>query len=403
VNWALAIGGIILLIILHEFGHFAAAKLTGMRVERFFLFFPPKLASVRRGETEYGIGAIPLGGFVKITGMNPEELEPASDRDDRAPRRDLITAIESADSGPATPPSTGGPEPLPPELLKRAYYNQPVWKRVVVIAAGPAMNLLVAFLILFGIAFEVGRPTEWQVGSIVEGSAAEGRLEVGDRIVSLDGISAENLALLGRADRWREAIDRHDCAGEPEDGCRATTPARFVVLRDGERVNVPVRPTYDSEEKRNLVGFGFEGTEFVPVETTVGEAAEGSLDLMWFVTSETISTFAQIFDPEEREELGSVVGATKVTADAFESETTDALQLVAVVSLSLALINLFPFLPLDGGHVFWSLVEKLRGRRVPFSVMERASVVGFMLVILIFFIGLSNDIERFTNGGFEPR
>jgi regulator of sigma E protease len=366
VNWALAIGGIILLIILHEFGHFAAAKLTGMRVERFFLFFPPRLVSVRRGETEYGIGAIPLGGFVKITGMNPEEK-------------------------------------LEPDVAPRAYYNQPVWKRVVTILAGPAMNLVVAFLILFGIAFEVERPTAWEVGAIVEDSAAEGRLELGDRIVSVDGIRGENLGLVGRAERWREAIDRHDCAGEPRDGCRATTAARFVVIRDGERVTVPVHPTYNAEERRNLVGFQFEGTDFLPVDTTIGEAAEGSLDLMWFVTSETVSTFAQIFDPEEREELGSVVGATKVTADAFESETTDALQLVAVVSLSLALINLFPFLPLDGGHVFWSLVEKLRGRRVPFSVMERASVVGFMLVILIFFIGLSNDIERFTNGGFDVR
>jgi regulator of sigma E protease len=367
VNWALAIGGIILLIVLHEFGHFAAAKLTGMRVERFFLFFPPKLVSVRRGETEYGVGAIPLGGFVKITGMNPEE-------------------------------------DLDPEVAPRAYYNQPVWKRVVTILAGPTMNLLIAFLILFAIAFEVERPTEWQVGTIVEGSAAEGKLEVGDRIVSVDGIRAENLSFTGRAERWREAIDSHECAGEPEDGCRATTAARFLVVRDEERTRVDVHPTYDDAEGRNLVGFGFEGTEFVPVDTSVGEAAEGSLDLMWFVTSETVSTFAQIFDPEEREELGSVVGATKVTADAFESETTDALQLVAVVSLSLALINLFPFLPLDGGHVFWSLVEKVRGRRVPFRVMERASVVGFMLVILIFFIGLSNDIERFTNGGFDvPR
>ena len=79
----------------------------------------------------------------------------------------------------------------------------------------------------------------------------------------------------------------------------------------------------------------------------------------------------------------------------------EALGLVAIVSLSLALINLFPFLPLDGGHVFWSLVEKVRGRRVPFSVMERASVVGFMLVLMIFFIGLSNDIDRFSNGGFD--
>ena len=75
-SWFLAFAGFAALIILHEFGHFIAAKWTGMRVERFFLFFPPKIWSIKRGETEYGIGAIPLGGFVKITGMNPDDLEP---------------------------------------------------------------------------------------------------------------------------------------------------------------------------------------------------------------------------------------------------------------------------------------------------------------------------------------
>src|SRR5947208_6142712 len=108
-SWLLVFLGFIVLIVLHEFGHFVIAKATGMRVERFFLFFPPKLVSVRRGETEYGIGAIPLGGFVKITGMNPEE-------------------------------------DLPPEVAARGYYKQPVWKRIVVIGAGPAMNVLVAFV-----------------------------------------------------------------------------------------------------------------------------------------------------------------------------------------------------------------------------------------------------------------
>jgi regulator of sigma E protease len=79
------------------------------------------------------------------------------------------------------------------------------------------------------------------------------------------------------------------------------------------------------------------------------------------------------------------------------------LTILAVISLSLALINLFPFLPLDGGHVFWSLVEKVRGKAVPFRVMEQASVVGFMLVILLFFIGLTNDIDRLSGGGFSNR
>ncbi len=117
-SWVLVILGFCLLVILHEGGHFVAAKAVGMRVERFFLFFPPKLVSKRIGETEYGIGAIPLGGFVKITGMNPEELEPraaaGAAEEERTPQG-LLTAIEGADRAPQTPPGGGGSEPLPPE------------------------------------------------------------------------------------------------------------------------------------------------------------------------------------------------------------------------------------------------------------------------------------------------
>ena len=115
-TYVLAAAGFAALIILHELGHFTAAKAVGMRVERFYLFFPPAIAKFRRGETEYGVGAIPLGGFVKITGMNPDEE-------------------------------------LPPEVAPRAYYRQPVWKRIVTIAAGPAVNLLIAFVLLFALAF----------------------------------------------------------------------------------------------------------------------------------------------------------------------------------------------------------------------------------------------------------
>src|SRR3954469_5715832 len=133
-SYVLAAAGFALLIILHEAGHFTAAKAVGMRVERFYLFFPPAIFKVKKGETEYGVGAIPAGGFVKITGMNPEEE-------------------------------------LPPEVAPRAYYNQPVWKRIVVIAAGPAVNILLAFLIFFVLAFGA-RDINNSVGKIDPGSPA---------------------------------------------------------------------------------------------------------------------------------------------------------------------------------------------------------------------------------------
>ena len=113
--WALTVAGFAFLIIIHEFGHFIAAKATGMRVERFFLFFPPKIVSIKRGETEYGIGALPFGGFVKITGMNPDELKPAAaDGEDSKPGGGLMTKMEGAGQ-------VRSSEPLPPAVLKRAY------------------------------------------------------------------------------------------------------------------------------------------------------------------------------------------------------------------------------------------------------------------------------------------
>jgi regulator of sigma E protease len=98
-----------------------------------------------------------------------------------------------------------------------------------------------------------------------------------------------------------------------------------------------------------------------------------------------------------------VVGGYTVTQESFATSTTLALQVLALISLSLAVINLFPFLPLDGGHVFWALAEKVRGRRIPFEVMERAGVVGFALILLLFVIGLSNDISTLSGSGFNVR
>jgi regulator of sigma E protease len=124
---------------------------------------------------------------------------------------------------------------------------------------------------------------------------------------------------------------------------------------------------------------------------------------MWDVTTSTVSVLAKIFNAEDRKQLSGVVGSYEVTRQSIEFDTQQALLVIALISLSLAVINLFPFLPLDGGHIFWSVVEKVRGRPVAFSVMERASVIGFALVMVLFVIGLSNDIGRLTGDGFQVR
>ncbi len=367
-SWVLAFLGFAVLIIAHEAGHFTAAKAVGMRVERFFLFFPPKVWSFRRGETEYGVGAIPLGGFVKITGMNPEEE-------------------------------------LDPEVAPRAYCNMAVWKRIVVISAGPFVNLVIAFVILFALGFTLEKATAVAVDNVEAGTPAEAHLEPGDRVLSINGVSAGAGSPEEQADRLVAALDDAHCVGGAEvDGCRATQAVPIVVRRDGATETIAVRPFYDADAERFRFGFSFIGAGLVPAERSFSSSADFAVDRMWDVTSSTVGIVGRIFNAEERKQISGIVGSYEVTRQSIEFDTRQALYVLALISLSLAVINLFPFLPLDGGHIFWALVEKFRGGRpVSLRVMERASVVGFALVLMLFAIGLSNDIGRLSGEGFQVR
>jgi regulator of sigma E protease len=355
-SWVLAFLGFAALIILHEAGHFVAAKSVGMRVERFSLFFPPLLVRRKLGETEYAIGATPLGGYVKITGMNPHEE-------------------------------------LSPDIAHRAYYRQPVWKRVVVIAAGPFVNIVLAFLILWALFMFANRTEATPVvESVASGMPATKVFERGDRLVAVDGKR-------GDPEDLRNAINSHKCK-KPAQGCTAETPASVTFVRGGEEHTVSVRPRYDAGLDRSLLGFTF-GSRPVPNSGPVQAGGESTAQ-MWRFTSATVSTIAQLFKAEKRKEVSGVVGSYEGVRSQVQTDAVTALYLLAVISLSLGVINLFPFLPLDGGHIFWALAEKVRGRAIPFAVMERAGFVGFALVLVLFMIGFTNDIGRLTGEGF-PR
>jgi regulator of sigma E protease len=354
VSWLLAFLGFAALVILHELGHFTAAKAVGMRVERFSLFFPPHWAKYKRGETEYTIGAIPLGGYVKISGMNPAEE-------------------------------------VPPEHAHRSYYRQPVWKRVFVIAAGPAVNIVLAFLIFAAVAMSDGtlKPPPI-VGKVEANSPAAGQLRTGDVVLAVDG-----KRLSGGYEDQVNAVGKAVAAHHG-------TPVDITVKRDGQELTVTGKTFYDKVNKRYRFGFGYD-TQASTVPVGPLKAAGLSASTMWEVTSATVSRIAQIFKPEDRKQLGSVVGGYEQTRQAIEFSPRAAFLVLAFISLSLGVINLFPFLPLDGGHIFWAVAEKLRGRAIPFSVMERAGFIGFALVLGLFMIGLTNDIDRIANGGFDIR
>jgi regulator of sigma E protease len=357
-SWFLAFAGFALLVILHELGHFTAAKAVGMRVERFSLFFPPTIARKKVGETEYAMGAVPLGGYVKISGMNPDEK-------------------------------------LPEEVRDRAYHAQPVWKRVVVIAAGPLVNVLLAFVLLLAFFWFIG-PHELGVGDVQKGFPARGQLQSGDQIASVDGRKGDPSVI-------QRQIAKHRCAQHPPvNHCRATTPARFVVLRHGKGIALTLTPVYDAKARRTRVGFGYKEID-ARDSASFGEALDLTANRFWLITKATITLPARLFNTAERKQIHGVVGSYEITRQTILSDPADVVGILALISLSLALVNLFPFLPLDGGHIFWAIVEKARRRPVPLGVMERASVVGFMLVIGLFFIGFTNDIGQLTGQGFAPR
>ncbi len=359
VSIVLAALGFMALVVLHEMGHFFAAKAVGMRVEKFSLFFPPNLFSRTRGETEYAIGAIPLGGYVKITGMNPSE-------------------------------------DLSDEVRTRAYYSQPVWKRIVVIAAGPFVNLVLAFVLLFVFFAAIGAETEpksAQVGVVEKTFPAAGQLRPGDEVLAVDGER-------GRLEVLSKQISSHRCAQRPPKArCEATDPATLLIERGGRRQTLEITPIYDTQTKKTRLGFGYAPG---PRETLPpGRAFTTTLDRFAFISGQTLSLPARLFDAEKRKEISGIVGSYEVTRQTILQDIAEVVGILAIISLSLAIVNLFPFLPLDGGHIFWAVVELVRRKPVSYRLMERSSIVGFMLVIGLFALGLTNDIGRLTGEGFQ--
>jgi regulator of sigma E protease len=365
-SWVLTLLGIVVLIVLHELGHFAVAKAVGMRVERFSLFFPPTLLRVRRGETEYAIGAIPAGGYVKITGMNPEEIKD-----------------------------------LDPDVARRAYYTQAPWKRVAVILAGPGVNIVIAFVLFWALLYsgnlngavalgnldpsvQTLKPTA-SVLAVERNAPAAGVLRPGDRILAVDGRPVTIVSA-------QRAIAAHRCAGALTNDCRAQMPVTLTVRRAGHEKTLSVYPRYSNEAGRMLLGFDFGATA---KSFSAVAAAGASLSEMWHVSTQTLTGFGRaLTESKVRHQLSSIVGITQDAHETVVAGLGYALVFLAFLSLILAVINLFPFLPLDGGHILWALAEKVRGRRVSLVAMWRFSSVGIVLLAFLVINGVSNDLSR---------
>jgi regulator of sigma E protease len=405
VNSLIAILGLAFLVLVHEAGHFYTARLVGMRPRKFYIGFPPAVAKVRRNDIEYGIGAIPLGGYVKIPGMHrpaPSDVDAHFGRAvEEAPQlhapserlkrllaegdfelaTGALIALERAAeeaklSEPVRKSAKRGLTELADGLGRDAYWRQRAWKKVLVIGAGPGTNLLFAVLMFtLLLATGPGRGTT-TVAEVEPGRPAEqAGLRPGDRVVAING---ERVGYVGMLQQINDSNGK---------------PIRITVERNGRRVNLPpVRPFKDTDD-RYRVGIR---PDFEPIPLHM--AAWESLRLTGLVTKEIGSVLARLVRGSGREEISSPIGIVRGSSSALDRGFETFFWVLGLISLSLALLNLLPLLPLDGGHIAFSVIEGVRGRSVGREVYERVSVVGIALVLTLFFIGLSNDIGGRTGG-----
>lgn len=403
-SFAVAILGLAFLILIHEAGHFFVALAVRMRPRRFYIFFPPVLVKRVRNGIEYGIGTIPLGGYVKIPGMHrpaagdlDAQLERAISeapwlrREAEPVRRaleeerfedahlhiaDLRAAVERAPvAEPVRRSAERGVTDIEDGLSRDAYWRAPAWKRIAVIAAGPLTNLVFAVALL-AVVFALGVPVTTRVESVQPGSpAAAAGLRAGDELVAID-----------RKEVTPVLTDRVTARIRATEG----RPVRLTVLRDGERVELePARARLDDGAYR--LGFVLRPDE---ESYGAGESFEFALRETWAVVAVTADALWRLVTPEGREQIASPVGIVDQSSQAVDFGFDVYLRILALISLSLAILNLLPLLPLDGGHIAFSIVERIRGRAIPRVAYERASAVGIALVLMLFFIGLSNDIDR---------
>ncbi len=355
---------LLVLVLVHEFGHFFSAKKFGIRVDEFGFGFPPKLFSFKKGETEYSLNLLPIGGFVKIFGENPNEE------------------------------NINGPD------ASRSFVNKAKYKQAIVLAAGVFANFLLAWF-LFSFGFMSGLPTS--VGSEPKGYAiADARLTVisvlanspaevaglksGDKIIS---VQSESEAVFNiNPDSLRSFIVSH-----PE------KEIEFSYLRGKEeKMNiVKIVPSRDINGGDPAVGIAMDeiGTLKLPVFKAFWEG----LVLDWFIVKSTVTglytlivqglqgngSFSSITGP---------VGLIGIIGNAYQFGFVYLLSLGALISVNLAVINLIPFPALDGGRLLFLLIEKIKGSRLNPKIANTVNTIGFVILIILMLLITYHDVIK---------
>ncbi len=332
---------LLLLVLVHELGHFVTAKRAGIKVQEFGFGIPPRLFGVRIGETLYSINLLPLGGFVKMLGENAAPGEP------------------------------------------RAFSSKSKTVRAAVLVAGSGMNLLLA-LVLYSLTPMIGEPVPCetchrvQIVSLQEASpAASAGLQPGDVLVSIAGQP------IASAEEVRAAIQN---AGEQDIG--------VVVERNGEVVPLHLVPRVNPQEGRLMIGVAL-GPEYETVRRPIWQAVPIGVQRTWETLRGYVGALRQIAAHEQAADVGGPVRIAVETRRMAQAGITYLLQAAAFLSVNLAILNLLPFPGLDGGRLAFVAVEALRrGQRVSPQVEGVIHFLGLMLLLTLMLFVTYNDVRR---------
>jgi len=358
---------LLVLVLVHEFGHFFTAKKFGIRVDEFGFGFPPKLFGFKKGETVYSFNAIPFGGFVKIFGENPDEE------------------------------NTNGPD------ANRSFVNKAKWKQAIVLFAGVFANFLLAW-ILFSVGFMSGLPTS--VGNEVKGHALE---DVNLVIVSVASDSPAEKAFLKSGDKII-SIKGQAGLSDAINQINPNTFKSFIVSHPKEEIEIgylrgkdkniqitKVTPILNPNNGEPMIGIAMDqiGISKLPLLSALKEG----MSLTWFVVKGTVvGLYTLIVDSIKGQgsfaSITGPVGIIGIVGDAYEFGFIYLLSFAALISINLAIINLLPFPALDGGRLFFLLIEKIKGSRINPKVANTANMIGFFILILLMLVVTYNDIAK---------
>ena len=327
-----------LLVFVHELGHFITAKATGMRVDEFAIGFGPELYQVREGETLYSLRLIPLGGYNKIAGMDPDE----------------------------------------PNLDERAFIYRSVPARLLVIAAGSVMNFLLPILLFFIVCLSSGvdKPaTEPILGMVLANQpAAVAGLAPGDKILAIDGVETTD---------WMSIV----AALRP----RANQPTAIVAERENRQFTVEVTPTLDSRGERGVIGII---PKLVKEYPGFFESIKLSVQQVFYVTGAMLNQLGQMFTGKVDPEVSGPIGVAQMAGQVAKQGIIPLVQFAAFLSLNLGLINLLPIPALDGGHIVTILIEGVRGKPLTGKQLQWIQMVGIALLLMLLVFATASDLGR---------